>query len=307
VELSFATERVAGHKRVALITGANSGLGKETARALLAAGMRVVCACRSEERGREAVQELLALTKDRPDARADDARVAVLDVASLASVRSFAAAWLAGNEPLHVVCCNAGVMMGPPRRSVDDVDLQLATNYLGHFLLCTSLTPRLVASAPARFVHVTSLAARFGHIEFEHLDPSPAGYDSRRVYGATKLMQLVFSRELNTRLQGTGVTSNSLEPGVVATNLSKGITDDPAMRARLENGSSVQEGAKTQIYLCGSGEVAGRGGGNYVDGADVSTGVGKLRYALAAPSLGADAGARLWAASERLIATKSPT
>jgi NAD(P)-dependent dehydrogenase (short-subunit alcohol dehydrogenase family) len=156
-----------------------------------------------------------------------------------------------------------------------------------------------VSSAPARFVHVTSLAARFGHIEFEHLDPSPAGYGSRRVYGATKLMQLVFSRELNTRLQGTGVTSNSLKPGVVATNLSKGITDDRAMPARLENGVSVQKAATTQISLCGSGALAGRGGGNDVDGADVSTGVGKLRDALAAPSLGAE--------TERLIATKGPT
>ena len=305
MDWEFARGRVVGRKRVAVITGANSGLGFETARVLLGAGMRVVCACRSEERGQEAVASLAVVTATRPDPSPDDIVALPLDVSSLASVRTFAERWLKGDEPIHALLCNAGIMMGPPRRSVDDIDLQVATNHVGHFLLCSLLRPRLEASAPARVVHVSSLAARFGHIHFDGLDAPADNYNSRAVYSASKLMQIVFSRELNARLAGTGVTSNSLEPGVVATSLSKGITDDPQMRARLENGVSVDVGARTQSFLCGAGAVDGHGGGHWVDCEDVSTGSARGRSVFAAHSLRGDAGPLLWQGTERLISSRS--
>lgn len=305
-DFGFAAQRVNGRKRVAVITGANSGLGFETARALLARGMRVVVACRSAERGEAAVAELLQKTADRPDAAVDDAVFAALDVSSLGSVRSFAERWLATDTPIHVLLCNAGIMMGPRRTSVDGVELQLATNYLGHFELCRLLQDRMVASAPARIIHVSSLAARFASIDPDHLNRGDDDYSSRDVYGMTKLAQVVFSRELNRRLQDKGVTSNSLEPGVVATNLSKGVTDDPAMRKRLEEGVSVEEGARTQIFLAASMRVDGVGGGNWVDCQDVSKGAAKLRYVASAPSLRASMDDALWAASEALIAKHAP-
>lgn len=301
IDYDFATQKVNGRKKVAVITGANSGLGFETARVLLLKGMQVVCACRNLEKGTEAIKRLRELTAKRPSAQDNDIRLMELDVSNLNSVRTFAESYQQSGLPIHVLLCNAGIMMGPPRRSVDDIDLQVATNYLGHFLLCNELLDCLKSSAPARIVHVSSIAARMGTIDLNNLNPSPENYNSMRVYQMTKLMTVVFSRELNSRLEGTGVTSNSLEPGVVATNLSKGITDDPAMRKKLEQGLSVEDGALTQIFLCSSQQVNGKGGGNYERCKDISVGVDKFRYILAAHSLRQSLGAQLWDESEKLI------
>lgn len=303
----FATSRVAGQKRVAVITGANSGLGRETARVLLMKGMRVVCACRNPEKGRDAVASLLTETADRPDPSPDDARFMALDVSSLASVRTFAQAYQATGLPLHVLLCNAGIMMGPQRASVDGIELQLATNYLGHFELCRVLRDVLVDSAPARVVHVSSLAARFGSILLEELNQLGTEYNSQAVYSMTKLMQVVFSRTLSRRLEGTGVTSHSLEPGVVATNLSKGVTDDPAMQRRLEQGVSVEEGARTHIFLCSAVQLTEHGGSHWQDCKDISQGVAKWRYLVAAHSLRSSMDDALWDASEALIAAHAPS
>ena len=141
-----------------------------------------------------------------------------------------------------------------------------------------------------------------GAIDFDNMNPSEDDYNSLRVYQMSKLMQVVFSRELNERLSGTGVTSNSLEPGVVATNLSKGITDDPNMKRKVEQGVSVEEGAQTHIFLSSSLQVSGKGGGNYQNSKDISVGMKKFRYILAAHSLRKSVGAHLWDASEELIA-----
>lgn len=305
-DFGFASTRVDGHKRVAVITGANSGLGFETARVLLEKGMRVVCACRDEARGKAAVEQLRRLTHQRPDATDDDVRFLPLDVSSLASVRAFAEGWSSQGLPLHVLLCNAGIMMGPPRRSLDGIDLQIATNYLGHFLLCQLLREHLVRAAPARIVHVASMAARLGSIDEHALEPEHEHYDSRKVYQASKLMQVIFSRELNERLSGTGVISNSLEPGVVKTGLAAGITDDPVMRKRLENGVPVELGARTSIFLCASMR-AQEGGGNYADCEDLSHGLAKAKYLLAAHSLRRSVGPRLWSASEALIEKHEPS
>lgn len=297
----FAIQKVNGRKKIAVITGANSGLGFETARVLLLNGMQVVCACRNLEKGVEAVQRLRELTAERPNSQDNDIRLMELDVSNLNSVRTFAESFKQSGLPIHVLLCNAGIMMGPPRRSIDGIDLQVATNYLGHFLLCNELLDRLKSSTPSRIVHVSSIAARMGTIDLDNLNPSPENYNSMRVYQMTKLMTVVFSRELNSRLEGTGVTSNSLEPGVVATNLSAGITDDPAMKKRLEQGLSVEDGALTQIFLCSSQQVNGKGGGNYERCKDISVGIDKFRYILAAHSLRQSLGAHLWNESEKLI------
>jgi retinol dehydrogenase-14 len=305
-DFGFAHERVDGRKRVAVITGANSGLGYETARVLLLKGMRVVLACRNPQKAEAARQALLQATSERPDADETDALVEQLDVSSLGSVRAFATRILDSGLPIHVLLCNAGIMMGPQRTSVDGVELQFATNYLGHFELCRLLQERLVSSAPARVIHVASIAARIASIDPTHLNHIGAGYSSQAVYGMSKLAQIVFSRELNRRLDGTGVTSNSLEPGVVATNLSEGITDDPAMQKRLQNGVSVEVGAKTHILLASSMKVSGQGGGNWVDGRDISKGFGKLRYLASAHSLRGTMDQALWQATEALIDQVAP-
>eukprot|EP01050_Picozoa_sp_SAG11_P013166 SAG11_NODE_1519_length_4759_cov_2.821030_3_plen_580_part_00 len=301
-DYSFAEERVdGGQKKVAVITGSNSGLGFETARVLLLKGMSVVCACRSPEKGAAAVAELLAATAHRPDASSSDCVFMQLDVSSLQSVQEFAASYLECGLKLHVLLCNAGIMMGPRRESVDGTELQLATNYLGHFLLCQLLREKLVACAPARVIHVTSIAARFGKVVLADLESKREPYNSQATYSMTKLMQMIFSRTFAMRLEGTGVTSNSLEPGIVNTGLSHGITDDPAMQKRIQNGVSVEEGARTHIYLAASGKVTGETGGNWEDCIDLSKGLKKGKYLLAAPSLGRKMNDELWAATEDLI------
>jgi len=307
-EYGFARERVGNNeKRTAVITGGNSGLGFETARRLLLEGMRVVIACRNITKGQAAVEKLLDITSARIDAHEEDVSVMELDVSSISSVRSFAASYIKTGRPIHVLCCNAGIMMCPYSTSVDGIEIQVATNYVGHFELCRCLEDVLVASAPARVVHVSSIAARFGNIDVKKLSVSDSDkYDTQSVYSASKLMQVVHSRALNLRLKGKGVTSNSLEPGVVKTNLSNGIID-PAMKKRLENGVSVEEGAMTHVYLCGSMDMSGNGGGHYEKEKDMSKGANKLKFLAAAHSLRASINDDLWAATVELIDKHAPS
>ena len=241
-------------ERVAIITGGNSGLGYESALALLNKGFRVILACRSMERGAAARDKLRTQGGGfRPSA----VSVSQLDTSSLKSVRDFASRVLAQGTPVHVLMCNAGIMMGPRRSSVDGHELQFATNYLGHFLLVETLLPLLSASGtpdnPARIIHVSSIAGRFGRLQLDdimHAKGGDEGYDTLRVYQQSKHAQIVYSHSLAARLAASSacVTSHSLEPGIVATGLSKGI-DDPMMRSKLERGVSPAEGAQTQIAL----------------------------------------------------------
>ena len=241
-------------ERVAIITGGNSGLGYESALALLNKGFRVILACRSMERGAAARDKLRTQGGGfRPSA----VSVSQLDTSSLKSVRDFASRVLAQGTPVHVLMCNAGIMMGPRRSSVDGHELQFATNYLGHFLLVETLLPLLSASGtldnPARIIHVSSIAGRFGRLQLDdimHAKGGDEGYDTLRVYQQSKHAQIVYSHSLAARLAASSscVISHSLEPGIVATGLSKGI-DDPMMRGKLERGVSPAEGAQTQIAL----------------------------------------------------------
>ena len=249
------------NERVAIITGGNAGLGFETAAELLERGWCVVLGCRSAERGASAAAALCA----RTGARASAIRVELLDTSSLDSVRAFAARVLLSTAHVHVLLNNAGIMMGEQRTSADGHELQFATNYLGHFLLTELLLGRLAASgtpeAPARIIHVSSIAGRFGRLQLDDIMHARSDYDSLRVYQQSKHAQIVYSHALARRLRDGGimtVTSNSLEPGIVATSLSKGITDDEAMRKKLEQGVSVAEGAATQVLLAASAAPAVR-------------------------------------------------
>ena len=268
------TTSAVGVGRTALITGANSGLGFETAAQLAAAGFTVIVGVRSVEKGDAAIAALVARV---PEA-AQRLSVAIVDVSSLSSVRAYVESFLATDAPLHVLICNAGIMMGPQRTSVDGFDLQFATNYLGHFLMTELLLERLAESAsrgttengaptvPSRIVHVSSIAARRGsirHDDLMHTRKRP--YSSSSAYCQSKLCQVVYSWHLAKRLAAARqlrnkatsnlavlVTTNSIEPGVVATNLSKGITDSWLMRKRLEAGITVEEGARTQVAVAAS-------------------------------------------------------
>ena len=200
--------------RVVVITGANSGIGLEAARVLVARGAHVVLACRNPGKAAEAEALLRAET---PKASVE---VMELDVSRLASVRAFAETFRATHPRLDVLINNAGVMALPPTRTEDGFDIQMATNHFGHFALTGLLLEALKASAPARVVNVSSGAHRIGGDRFEAM-MAGATFNPWIVYGQTKLANVLFANELDrrTRAKGLDVRALSCHPGFAATNL----------------------------------------------------------------------------------------
>jgi protochlorophyllide reductase len=200
--------------RLALVTGASSGLGLETCRALAAHGATVLMACRSLQRGEAARQALL------PDLNGGALDLLDLDLADLASVRRAAAEVGERYGRLDLLINNAGVMAPPRTLSRDGFELQFATNHLGHFVLTLLLLPLLRQSPAARVVHVTSGAQYFGRIAFDDLQGEQR-YDRWSAYSQSKLANVMTAVELQQRLQaeGSGVLSLAAHPGLARTNL----------------------------------------------------------------------------------------
>ncbi|MFN9548579.1 MAG: oxidoreductase [Cyanobacteriota bacterium] len=207
--------------RVALVTGANSGLGLETARALAAKGATVVMGCRSARKAEEArAQLLLDLARQARQTPHGALDVLSLDLADLASVRAAAATLAERYSGLDLLINNAGVM-GPPRTlSRDGFELQFGTNHLGPFALTLLLLPLLEARQGARVVFVTSGAQYFGRIAFDDLQGEHS-YDRWRAYGQSKLANVMTALELQERLRarGSGVLALAAHPGLARTNL----------------------------------------------------------------------------------------
>jgi NAD(P)-dependent dehydrogenase (short-subunit alcohol dehydrogenase family) len=215
--------------RTAVVTGANSGLGLQTARQLAAHGADVTLAVRDAERGAEAAERI---GEWAPGAHVE---VGLLDLADLASVRGFAAEW-SGRHPggLDLLVNNAGIMAIPRRRTADGFETQFGTNHLGHFALTGLLLPALVASPRSRVVTVSSSAHRMGRMSFDDL-MGERRYRAWGAYGQSKLANLLFTSELQRRLDLTGIPILALaaHPGYASTNLQSAA---PRMR-----GSSLQE------------------------------------------------------------------
>jgi len=192
--------------QTAIVTGASSGIGLETARALTAHGARVVLAVRDAAKGDKA-----AATLPGPGAH----EVRLLDLASLDSVRAFAADW--PDQPIDLLINNAGVMIPPLTRTKDDFELQFGTNHLGHFALTNLLLPHVTG----RVVTVSSNAHRAGRMDFGDLNWERRKYRPWRAYGQSKLANLLFTAELQRRLTeaGSKVLSMAAHPGYAATNL----------------------------------------------------------------------------------------
>jgi NAD(P)-dependent dehydrogenase (short-subunit alcohol dehydrogenase family) len=189
--------------RTAIVTGANSGIGRAAARALAGAGARVVVAVRDTAKGRDAAATMPGETEVR-----------ALDLASLASVREFAAAW---EGPVDLLINNAGVMATPFSRTPDGFELQFGTNHLGHF----ALTNLLLEHVNGRVVTVSSTAHRLGSIDLDDLNWEHKPYRAWRAYGQSKLANLLFTAELQRRLTAAGspVLASAAHPGYAATNL----------------------------------------------------------------------------------------
>ncbi|XP_063242453.1 retinol dehydrogenase 12-like [Bacillus rossius redtenbacheri] len=255
--------------KTAVITGCNTGIGKQTALDFVRRGARVIMACRDLQKAELAAEDIRALTKDVEGA----GRVVVmrLDLASLASVRECARRLLETEQRIHLLINNAGVMACPKAVTEDGLEMQLAVNHLGHFLLTCLLLPRIIRSAPARIVNVSSLAHMAGSINFDDLN-SEKSYSATFAYGQSKLANILFTKELAKRLKGTGVTTYSLHPGVVATELGRhfdstyfwGVTWLFNNVASLVT-KTPEQGAQTTIYCAVEESLAEESGLYYSD------------------------------------------
>jgi retinol dehydrogenase 12 len=280
---------VTEERRVALVTGATGGIGLETARGLARAGFHVVVLGRSEERGRAAQAELAATV---PWASTE---LVLADLAEQAQVRAAAARVLERHDRLDRLVNNAGVAYRrtPKHRTSEGHDPLLAVNHLGPFLLTNLLVPLLVGSAPARIVNVASRAHRIGRLDLNRIDhPRSYGLGGFRWYGSTKLMNILFTRELARRLEGTGVTANVVHPGSVATNIgSPGRFVSAVTRRTL---LSPTQGAATTLHVATSPEGGRASGAYFATSARADRKLGRR-------ARDDELGARLWARSEELV------
>jgi NAD(P)-dependent dehydrogenase (short-subunit alcohol dehydrogenase family) len=248
------------HGRTVLVTGANSGIGFETAAGLAQLGARVIVTTRDPEKSKATLEGIRA--------RHTSANVEAmeLDLARLDDVRRFAKEFSARGEPLHVLVNNAGLITDRRSTTVDGYETQFQVNHLGPFLLTNLLLGNLRNAAPARIVNVSSAAHQAARLDFDDLQ-SERSYRGMRVYGTTKLCNILFTRELARRLQGTGVTANALHPGTVRTNFSGG-GDTGLLNLGFRLISPLllapKQGARTSIYLASSPDVERRSGEYFV-------------------------------------------
>jgi len=250
--------------KTVVVTGGNSGIGFETAAALAGMGARLIVTARNADKGRAAV----AAIAERAGG-AGQVQLVVFDLADLSSVRRGAGEILEEAPRLDVLVNNAGLVLSERAETVDGFEATFGTNHLGPFLLTNLLLERIRASAPARLVNVASTAhnaARKG-MPFDDLQ-SEKKYATMRVYGQSKLANILFTVELARRLEGSGVTANSLHPGTVRT----GYGADGDSRGLLAFGIKIAspfflspaKGARTSIYLASDPAVAGVSGQYFV-------------------------------------------
>jgi NAD(P)-dependent dehydrogenase (short-subunit alcohol dehydrogenase family) len=235
--------------KVVMVTGANSGMGKEISLGLARLGATMVMVSRDRKRGESARSEVRHQTDNSA------VELLVADLSSQQSIRQLVKDFEAGYNRLDVLVNNAGMTSATRTETVDGLETVFATNHLGPFLLTNLLLPVLKASAPARIVTVSSGAQAMGKLDFEDLQ-SVRSYGEIRAYNASKLANILFTYELARRIKGTGVTANTVEPGFIKTNLKVPF---PFSIFSFMRGKAV-DGAKPSIFLASSPEVEGVSG-----------------------------------------------
>ncbi|CAG2116662.1 unnamed protein product [Medioppia subpectinata] len=201
--------------KVVVITGANTGIGKETAYLLSLRGAKIYIGCRDIKKGETAIQEIKARNPD------SNLTLFKLDLSSLKSVRYFANQIKNTEKTVDLLINNAGVMACPPSVSADGYELQLATNHLGHFLLTLHLLPLMKRSKSARIVNVSSCAHLVGQIDLDNINLKHNAYDPFKAYAQSKLCNVLFTRELAKRLPGSNINAYALHPGIIDTEIAR--------------------------------------------------------------------------------------
>ncbi|XP_053198001.1 retinol dehydrogenase 12, like [Scomber japonicus] len=243
-----------------VITGANTGIGKETAIDLAKRGARVIIACRDMEKAQEAVKEVISNSGN------ENVVCMKLDLADIKSIREFAEAINKDEPKLNILINNAGVMVCPYGKTADGFEMQIGVNHMGHFLLTHLLIDLIKRSAPARIVTVSSMAHSWGSINLEDIN-SEKSYDKKAAYSQSKLANVLFTRSLAKKLEGTGVTTYSLHPGVVQTDLWRHLNGPQQFVMKMVSPftkTSVQ-GAQTTIYCAVEPTLEKESGGYYSD------------------------------------------
>ncbi|KAH0686809.1 hypothetical protein KY290_019776 [Solanum tuberosum] len=264
------TQGIDGSALTAIVTGASSGIGAETARVLALRGVHVIMGVRNISAGEQVKETII---KDVPQAKIDALE---LDLSSLASVRNFASNYNSLGLPLNLLINNAGIMATPFTLSKDKIELQFATNHVGHFLLTNLLLDTMKKTAcesrkEGRIVNVSSRRHKFSYnegIRFDKINDQ-SGYNGLSAYGQSKLANVLHANELARHLKDEGVeiTANSLHPGAIATNLFRqhsiisGIVDVIGKHVM----KNVEQGAATTCYVALHPDVKGVSGKYYAD------------------------------------------
>jgi NAD(P)-dependent dehydrogenase (short-subunit alcohol dehydrogenase family) len=287
----------------AVVTGASSGIGVETARALASTGAEVTLAVRNLEAGRKVADEIA----EKLPSGAAAPRVAPLDLADLASVAGFVRGW---NGPLHILVNNAGVMALPKlTRTPAGYEMQFATNHLGHFALTTGLHRWLAAADGARVVAVSSIGHLFGPVVFDDLHYRFRPYDQWTSYGQSKSAIVLFAVGAAQRWAGDGIVVNALMPGNIAsTALARHMGPDDLANFGKETDltlppvKTIEQGAATSVLMAASPEVEGVTGRYYEDCAEAPVIQEREGHTggVAPYVLDPDNADRLWQVSEQL-------
>ncbi|MGI5213126.1 SDR family NAD(P)-dependent oxidoreductase [Plantactinospora sp. CA-290183] len=300
---STAPEVIAGIDltgRRAIVTGAASGIGVETARALAGADAEVTLAVRDVEAGRRVARDITADTGN------DRVRAAPLDLADPASVTAFVADW---SGPLHILVNNAGVMAPPLTRTTRGWELQFATNHLGHFALATGLHDALVAAAGARVVSLSSRGHLRAPVDFDDVNFERRPYDPWVAYGQSKTANVLFAVEADRRWSAEAIRVNAVHPGGILTNLTRHMSQEELDRTVEQSNASddplktPEQGAATSVLVATWPGLEGVGGRYFEDCQEAEPHQAGTHSGVAPYALDPKAAARLWEVSRDLLDT----
>lgn len=245
------------HGKICMVTGANSGIGRAIATALVRLGATVVMVCRERETGQAAQDEIRRETDN------NGVELMIADLSSQAAIRQLAADYRAAHDRLHVLINNAGVMLNDRALSADGIEMTFAVNVLAPFLLTHLLLDTLRASAPARVINTYGNASK---LDFDNLQ-GERRYDMMTAYPQSKMANLLFTMELAKRLDGTGVTANIADPGFTASNLGRDARG--SFKSFLDSARPTmrqpKQAAETAVYLASAPELEKANGKLYGD------------------------------------------